>query len=215
MLCRALADTGVAGRAEEYFLNWSGTSADLADIFDLGTTDNGVFSTKLMWNYFAETLAKLRALPEFAGLSRPALISAVFPNPVVVHLIRRDELRQAVSWARAALDGVWIDADDAPAEAASEPAFDATLIGNLVRLVRQGREGWRTVVAELDRPSREVVYEDFASESGYEPTLRAIIEQFDLTDDASTIAIAPPRTRRQADGLNDTWVARYLAERGS
>jgi Stf0 sulphotransferase len=74
LLCRALADTGVAGRPEEYFItgpaeafppDWkfweegplalehgvSDRRAYLDLVFRLGTTGNGVFGAKMMWNY--------------------------------------------------------------------------------------------------------------------------------------------------------------------
>ena len=73
LLCRALADTGVAGRPEEYFLTgppeafppgWTfwedgifalphgemDREGYLELVFRLGTTPNGVFGAKLMWN---------------------------------------------------------------------------------------------------------------------------------------------------------------------
>lgn len=72
MLCRALADTGVCGRPDEYFL--AEDAAQLPDwrfweegfigvqhgakdredclriVYGLGTTANDVFAAKLMWN---------------------------------------------------------------------------------------------------------------------------------------------------------------------
>src|SRR5262245_7609200 len=72
MLCRALEDTSVCGRPEEYFLaedptqlpEWrfwedglfgvrhgaKGRGHYLRIVYGLGTTPNGVFAAKLMWN---------------------------------------------------------------------------------------------------------------------------------------------------------------------
>ncbi len=71
MLCRALEDTGVAGRPTEYFLDgdpatfppgwtfWEGGMFSkpgmsrrefLDHVYTLGTTPNGVFGAKLAWN---------------------------------------------------------------------------------------------------------------------------------------------------------------------
>ena len=137
LLCRSLADTGVAGRAEEYFLcgppdafppGWTfwedGLFAQGHDnldregylelVFELGTTTNGVFGAKLMWNNVPWVLDKLWQLPRFRGLDRAATLQALFPNLHVVHLVRRDRVRQAVSWARAAQEGVWVVSDTEP-----------------------------------------------------------------------------------------------------
>jgi LPS sulfotransferase NodH len=98
------------------------------------------------------------------------------------------------------------------ADAVAPPEFDVTLIGNLARLVREGRDGWRALAVEMGRPTLEVVYEDFVTADGYAPTLRAIVEKLDLGIDLDRLRIAQTRTRRQADSLNDSWVARYCAE---
>jgi LPS sulfotransferase NodH len=72
MLCRALADTGIAGLPEEYFLavdereqpRWPGWEHGpfgrahqardrdhyLQIVYNLGSTPNGIFAAKLMWN---------------------------------------------------------------------------------------------------------------------------------------------------------------------
>jgi trehalose 2-sulfotransferase len=134
LLCRALTDTDVAGRPEEYFLcgppdafppGWTfwedGLFAQGHDnldregylelVFELGTTTNGVFGAKLMWNNVPCVLDKLWELPRFRGLDRAATFHALLPNLRVIHLVRRDRVRQAVSWARAAQEGVWVVSD--------------------------------------------------------------------------------------------------------
>ena len=109
LLCRALADTGVAGRPEEYFLTgppeafppgwkfWEeGLFAQphgemdresyLDLVFRLGTTSNGVFGAKLMWNNVQWALEKLWDLPRFKGLDRVATFQLLLPNLKVIRL---------------------------------------------------------------------------------------------------------------------------------
>jgi trehalose 2-sulfotransferase len=172
LLCRALADTGVAGRPEEYFLTgppeafppgWTfwedgifaqphGTmdrETYLELVFRLGTTPNGVFGAKLMWNNVPWVLEKLWELPRFAGLDRAGTLRALFPNLHVIRLTRRDRIRQAVSWARATQDGVWVVSDTEPAAPTAPPGYDHHFIAGLEGLLAEGDHGWPALCAEL------------------------------------------------------------------
>lgn len=234
MLCRALADTGVAGSPEEYFLTgpaeafppgwrfWEdGLFAQpygrmdregyLKLVFGLGTTPNGVFGAKLMWNNVPWVLEKLRELPRFAGLDRSGLIHALLPNLRVIHLTRRDRVRQAVSWARAAQDGVWVVSDTEPAVPAAETAYDYDFIAGLEGLLIEGESGWRELCAELGVTPLEIVYEDLVDPARYPDAIRAALTYLGIDD--TEIAVPPPRTHRQADELNDEWAKRYTTDR--
>lgn len=138
-------------------------------------------------SFTRSALAKFAELPRFAALDRAAILHAAFPDLRVVNVTRRDRARQAVSWARMAQDGVWVLPADEPAPA------------------------WRQLYDELRLTPCEVVYEDLASSTGYEPTMRRVLAHLGLP--AVAQAISPPRTRRQSNELNDQWLARYLAER--
>ena len=145
LLCRALSATGVAGHPEEYFLtgdpsffppDWKfweesplANAHDVTDrrgylevVYDVGSTDNDVFGAKLMWNYLPDVLDRFRALPEFTALSRAQVLATAFPDAQLVLLTRRDRVRQAVSWARAGLTGVYIVSDTEPAPATADPS---------------------------------------------------------------------------------------------
>ncbi len=94
LLCEALKNTSLAGFPEEYFLNGEGwedgewarkngvtTRSDyLRLVFDTGTSPNGVFGTKIMWNYFPLVLERLKELPEYRGWNAPQLMVDLFPN---------------------------------------------------------------------------------------------------------------------------------------
>jgi trehalose 2-sulfotransferase len=230
LLCRALTDTGIAGRPEEYFLavdeveqpGWRvweegffGNSAvDREDylriVFELGSTANGVFGAKLMWNNVRWALDKFRELPRFAGLDRAAVFRTAFPDLHVVNVTRRDRVRQAVSWARAAQEGVWVTSADEPPVPTGRPEYDFELIGNLVGLIEEGERGWRELYAELGLTPCEVVYEDLVTDDGYERAVRAVLEHLGL--ELGDITMPRPRAHRQSDALNDEWVTRYNEE---
>ena len=127
MLCRALADIGTAGRPEEYFLAvdevaqpgwrcWEHGPYGMANgarsreeyleiVYRLGSTPNGIFGAKLMWNNVPWAVAKFKEVPRFSGLDRAEVFHAAFPGLRIVNITRRDRLRQAVdglAWRRMA-----------------------------------------------------------------------------------------------------------------
>jgi trehalose 2-sulfotransferase len=233
LLCRALADTGVAGRPDEYFLavderdrpEWRGWEHGpfgrahqardrehyLDIVSELGSTPNGVFGAKLMWNNLPWATAKFQEMPRFSGLDRADVLHAAFPNLHVVHMTRRDRVRQAVSWARMAQDGVWVVSDDEPARSSATPRYDFDLISDLEALIVEGELGWRDLFDELGLVPYEVVYEDVVADGGLERAVLGVLDHLGL--DGRGVDIPRPRTHRQSDDLNEAWVARYTDER--
>jgi len=239
LLCRCLAATGIAGCPQEYFLaedpaklpGWGfweegpyavGQSVTdresyLALVYRLGTTGNGVFGAKIHWNTLRWALAKFSEMPRFAGLDRAATLHRAFPHLRVIGVTRRDRIRQAVSWARMAQDGIWVAPIDQPEPPwpppAGEPRYNYELITALESLIAEGEAGWRRLYADLGLTPYEVVYEDLTSAQGYEPTIRGALAHLGLRD--YTGPVPAPRTRRQSNDLNDAWVAAYLTDKAA
>lgn len=228
MLSRALRDTGLVGTPEEYFLSvdeqalpdfptWErgphgqpGMTRDeyLASVYQHGTSANGVFSAKVQWICIEWMLLKFRELPAFADLSDIEVLNAAFGRLQVIQLTRRDRVAQAVSWARADQEGVWVVSDDEPATPTGTPRYDPELIGNLVQLVEHGETQWRSFFKQLGVVPVQAVYEDLVTDLGGEVT--RIVNELGLGDvEPSTVS---PSTHRQADALNDEWIARFRAE---
>ena len=90
-----------------------------------------------------------------------------------------------------------------------EGPFD--LIRALEGLIVEGEQGWRELYREIGVIPIEVVYEELANPEAYERSVRDVLEQLGL--DSRFAQIPPPRTRRQADDVNEAWVSRYLSER--
>lgn len=189
LFCRALADTGIAGWPDEYFLavddeelpGWHcwedgpiGRSHDARDreyyleiVYGLGSTPNGTFGAKLMWSNLRWALARFQEIPRFGGLDPTAVFHAAFPNLHVVHVTRRDHVRQAVSWARMAQDGVWVVSDEEPARPRASPQYNFDLINRLEGLIVESESGWRQLFGELGLTPFGVVYEELVTEDGY------------------------------------------------
>lgn len=232
LLCRALTDTGLAGRPDEWFLCggpddfppgftfWEteptaqehGVSDRLGYIdlvHQLATTENGVFGAKIMFNNVRWIEGKLREVPRFTDVPRRALYEATFPDLHVIHLTRRDRVRQAVSWARAAQDNVWIVTDDQQPQPTGEPDYWRDFIAGLEQLIIDGENGWRALYDEFGLDPYEVVYEDLVTPHGYETAVRGALDHLGVDQPA---VLPPPRTHKQADDLNEDWANRYIAE---
>jgi LPS sulfotransferase NodH len=126
-------------------------------------------------------------------------------------MTRRDRVRQAVSWARMAQDGVWVVSDDEPARPSATPRYDFDLISDLEALIVEGELGWRDLFDELGLVPYEVVYEDVVADGGLERAVLGVLDHLGL--DGRGVDIPRPRTHRQSDDLNEAWVARYTDER--
>ena len=211
LLCEAMGRTRVAGYPTEYFLEWEdsewarsrGVSSrqgyvDL--VLGTGSTENGVFGVKLMWNYFPEVLSRLGELPGHAQLSPAALCSAVFPRLRYVWITRADTVRQAVSWAMAAQTNIYSASQMEHRIPERQPRYDFELIDNLHRLVLEGEAGWRAHFDNCGVEPLRVVYEDLVDD--YEGTVLRVLDYLGLPPARPTLE--GERTMvRQATALND------------
>jgi trehalose 2-sulfotransferase len=229
LLSRALSDTGLAGHPDEYFVTgppeafspgstfWEdgplalqhgvhGREEFLRLVYRVGSTPNGVFGAKPMWNYVPWAIEKFQELPRFRRSSLVEIFAAAFPGLRIVHVVRRDRLRQAISWLRAAEEEVWVVSEDEPARPVREPVFQYEVIAGMMDLIARGEQAWVDLYKDLGVRPLEVVYEDLTSPEGYELTLRRVLRHLGLDD---SIEIPRPSTHRQADDVNDEWVDRF------
>jgi trehalose 2-sulfotransferase len=232
LLSRALSDTGIAGHPDEYFVTgppeafapgstfWEeGPFARkhgiteredfLQLVYQVGTTPNGVFGATLMWNYVGWAMKNFREMLRFSQASTEELFASLFHGLQVIHVIRQDRLRQAISWLRAAEDGVWVVSGDEPARPQREPVFQYDVIVGMMDLIAQGEAAWMDLYQKLGVEPVIVGYEELSHPSGYEQTIRRVLEHLDLDH---TINIPRPRTMKQGDHISDEWVGRFLRE---
>ena len=222
LLCHALQDTGMLGIPAEYFhradeqfwrARWQTGTEDgfLSALRERPATANGVWGSKMMWNYFPDALARLRAWPRLAvgpGASDPEVLAAAFPGLRYVWLRRGDKLRQAISWWRADVTGQWARM---PATVpAAPPAFDREAIAGLVRYAEACEDGWRSWFAANFVDPLEITYEDMAED--LDKAVRDIAAFLDvsLPPDLGQIR---PRMQRQADQHTDRFVQQFNAGR--
>jgi LPS sulfotransferase NodH len=173
--------------------------------FALGTTPNGVFGAKLMFNQLDELQALAGGLPEFRGVEVHALLERLFTRPRFIWISRRDTVRQAVSMWKALQSRRW-RAADAEAEKRPAPEYRFDAIDHLVRRFEAEEHGWqRFFHAHRAEPLR-LRYEDDL-ERDPDGTVRRVLGWVGVNAPAGWRAGEP--TRRQADTASDEWVDAY------
>jgi LPS sulfotransferase NodH len=221
LLCEALKNTGLAGFPEEYFLYGEGwedhpwarqhgviTRRDYLNlVFEKGTSANGVFGTKIMWNYFHTMLKSLREVPEYKDLDAPQLMASLFPNVHYIWIVRRDKVRQAVSWAKAGQTDVYAWPHGEPPIPKREPFFDFEFIDLLHNLIIEGEVGWQSLFETCGVQPFKVEYEELVE--AYEPTALRILDYLHVSY-PKNLVFGERRLQKQADALNEEWVQRYI-----
>ena len=229
LLGEALYFAGGLGCPLEYFhvgfrprfeARWSITStADFTErVWRARTDPGGTLAVKLMWRDVQELaleldpgLAMLESAPPeqvtpetYRRLA--ALLATILPNPDWVHLQRLDRLRQAVSASVATQTGLWRSIPGAEADAQAEPRFDAAEIERLIGYSDFCHGHWRNLFAAIGVAPVALTYESLSGD--YSATVGRVFTK--LGSDAPP---PPVRMRRQAGGVSEAFVRRYLSER--
>lgn len=161
------------------------------------TGPTGWFGLKIHWHHFeAWFLARGRSPEAFLGPAR------------WLRVVRRDRLRQAVSWARALQTGRWASWQ----RGYSPPRFSARAIEARLAAIDAGESAWDAWFAGQGLRPRVVVYEDLIAD--WEGTLRAVLADLDVPPEAQG-ALPAPSLRRQADDTTDRWIERWRAREGT
>ena len=211
MLGDLLADTGLVGRAGEYFGEFfrrdvvPGLSRRRFDDYVVDCTRHargtGTLGIKLHWDQLEVFLHLLRLRRGLSGRGDREVIEAVFPQPRFIWMTRADTLAQAVSWWKAMTTGKWTDGRLVTGEA----RFDADGIAGRVRRIDEHNGAWRRWFRANGTEPLHVSYEELVAD----PTgvARRVLELVgvDLPEGFSV----SPRTERQADAVNEDWIRRY------
>jgi LPS sulfotransferase NodH len=175
--------------------------------FRWGTTDNGVFGAKLMYNQLAELRALAATLPEYAGLPVIDLLTRLFGDPTYVWVSRADKVRQAVSLWRALQTRSWRHGGG---RGDTELHYRFEAIDHLVRLFSSEDEAWQALFSEHGIDALRVGYEQDL-ERDPDGTVRAVLRHVGVTVPEGWRA--KPPIARQADALSAEWVATYHRDR--
>jgi LPS sulfotransferase NodH len=174
----------------------------LRRVRDWGTTPNGVFGAKLMWDH----VDHLQAVD--AGRPPAELLAELFDGPRYVWVRRDDVVRQAVSLWRAMQTQSWRQ-DSGATEAGVRPRYRFAAVRHLVARLTDHDARWGRLLAGVDQPVLRLTYEELTADfpGALERTLRHIGVR--APDDRPA---AMPAMRRQADQLSEAWVSAYARD---
>lgn len=237
LLCEALRNTGLAGWPDEYLdteavsalailppwpgyvwhewrdtpPSWStadGIRTTLDRVREKGTTANGVFGAKAMWDQFAGFVDKLQEFPEYQNIAVPTLMAGLFPNLRYIWLIRQDKVRQAVSFLRAFQTNQWAWLEGQPLLPQADPSFDYDYIAFMHHLIVEAEAAWRQYFVECGVTPLVIVYEDLVR--SYEATAREVLRYLDVPV-PDGLTFGPRYLKQQADAVSEEWIQRYRA----
>ena len=217
LLLGLLASTGVAGHPQAYFRTpdeplWA-TRWNLTEPVDYraylqaarahGSTPNGVFGAKLMWDALQDLQTKLE----------PATLTDVFDAPRFIHLHRDDVIAQAVSWLRAEQTDTWYlgghgeISGNTPAPTRPAPAYDDERITELIQTITEQNRAWDAWFTTTGARPYRLSYTDLTTDPP--GTVRKLLTFLGLSLPAGREPVA--HHRRQSDALNTRWITRYRA----
>jgi LPS sulfotransferase NodH len=170
-----------------------------------GTTPNGVFGAKMMWNYLDDFRERIAELPGLADLTFNEALDQVFPNLHLVFVRRRDKVAQAVSLWKAIQTQHWrneVEVDPIPRAA----TYDYEALRHLLDELHRWDARWEDWFHATGREPIRVIYEDFVGSRA--ATVGRVLD---------ALGIDPPEPdgrpmRRQADELSRDWVDRFRAD---
>jgi LPS sulfotransferase NodH len=135
------------------------------------------------------------------------LLTRDFGGTRFVHLYREDAVAQAVSWARAEQTGYWHHGDTS----ANEPHFDLDQIHGFVELIDGHNAAWRDWFAAFNIRPHVVRYEELVADMVGVTIGILDFLRLELSEDQ----MIAPKHGRQADEINDEWIAQYRATAGN
>jgi LPS sulfotransferase NodH len=235
LLCEALINTNLAGRPTEYFgpaqtrvfleggdpLDYA---ASLSRIIEQGTTPNGVFGAKIIWQFIENFVDHLRDIPGYEKQPLPQLLSTVFPQLNYIWITRRDKVRQAISYWKALQNNRWIGFEDwqppeqstarrkafmekrKPRLSPQEMVFDFKTIERLRRGIEEDEIEIQRYFTACGVQPFKVVYEDFAHT--YEETAYQILDYLQIPR-PEQLTFGERKLQKQTNEQSEEWVQRY------
>jgi trehalose 2-sulfotransferase len=181
-------------------------------VLQRGTTLNGVFGAKMMWNYLDEFKLRMAELPGLGNLSFNERLDAVFPRLKIVFMRRRDKVAQAVSLWKVIQTQRWrteseSDSEHVEADEAPGVEYEYQAIEYLLNELHRWDARWEEWFHATGREPTRVFYEEFTVSRA--ATIGRVLD---------ALGIDPPAPegkkpmRRQADDHSKDWVARFRAD---
>lgn len=183
-----------------------GWVAHLERTFRLGTTANGVFGTKLMWNQLSEIEQHARAVPGLESVAGADLLDALFGGPSYVWVRRRDKVRQAISLWRAIQTRTWRRDPTSDPGTGVELRYSYEAIDHLRRRLTIDDEAWGRFFMRGATEPLELWYEHDVERDPAGAVARVFAH---VGIGQAPSSLAGTSMVRQSDDLSDAWQAAY------
>jgi len=182
-------------------------------VLQRGTTANGVFGAKMMWNYLDDFKMRMAELPGLGDLSFNERLDAIFPRLKIIFMRRRDKVAQAVSLWKAIQTQRWrtdseSDSEEDDVVEAHNGDYDYAAIEYLLNELHRWDANWEDWFHATGREPIRIFYDEFTA--GRAVTIGRVLD---------ALGVDPPAPegkrpmKRQADDLSKDWVARFRADR--
>ena len=155
------------------------------------TTPNGVFGIKMHWNQYERHMLDL------------GLDVTVWGAPVSwVRITRENELRQAISFVRAAQSESW----NSNMQVVREPIYDAGAIISALDRITEENSQWDNYFAAQGIVPLHITYEQLIRDM--DSTVRKVMAYID-----SPVDVVPaPQTKKQSESSSRQWAERFVNE---
>ncbi len=163
----------------------------LEEVAAVNTTENGVFGIKMHWNQYQRHMLDVGVDVNF------------WKVPVAwVRITRRDEIRQAISFVRAAQTESW----NSNMAATKEPVYDGPAIEQALDRIADENAQWSNYFASNKIAPLQITYEELIGD-----TPATIGKIMNLIGEQPG-EIPASQVRPQSDSRNGQWAARFIAE---
>jgi trehalose 2-sulfotransferase len=169
-----------------------------------GTTRNGVFGAKMMWNYFDDFRSRVRELPGLGDVTFNQALDALFPQLRVVFVRRRNKVAQAVSLWKAIQTQQWRNEDE-PARGDLTVEYDYRALKHLVSELHFWDARWEDWFHATGREPVRVFYEEFVNARAV--TIGRVLDALSINPREPDGEKGP--MMQQADNVSQDWVARF------
>ena len=222
LLCRGLADTGMAGTPAEYF---NANQRDpLSERWGCGpeaasyacalrahrTGPDGCFGLKLHWSQLLALRDEVALGAGERSVGSPSqLMEELLPGSILVHVLRLDIDAQAVSLWVAHWTQEWAQPAKQLASSRRRVPYSYAGIERCRQEIIDGEIGWQRLFAVSGITPITVVYEHLADD--YARQIQATLAR--IRPGVTAPDIGEPTSRRQGNEMSERLIARYVDDR--
>lgn len=163
----------------------------LSTVAQVNTTSNGVFGIKMHWNQYERHMLDLGLTVDF------------WEVPIKwVRISRQDEIRQAISFVRAAQSSSW----NSNMEIKQEPVYDGPAIVAALKRISAENASWQTYFEQHNIRPLHISFEQLTGEM--DSTVRLVMDYIGV----QLGEVPDPQTKRQSDSATGEWATRFVEE---